>query len=101
MRSSFSAPWAISPTREFFRHRHSLRNQAFTQLCAFASPPSAPLHDNRIAVVSRKKIDLAKVLNSLNVTCPECGYSIPPNEVMRLGNDRIPSCDFVLGLPKT
>ena len=45
-------------------------------------------------MVSRKKIDLPKVLNSLNVVCPECGYSIPPNEVVRLGKGliRCPQC---------
>jgi len=40
-------------------------------------------------MVSRKKIDLTKVLNSLNVTCPECGYSIPPNEQMRISMEQM------------
>jgi predicted RNA-binding Zn-ribbon protein involved in translation (DUF1610 family) len=41
-----------------------------------------------------KKIDLVKVLSSLNVICPECGYSIPPNELVRLSGDRMkcPKC---------
>jgi len=40
-------------------------------------------------MVSRKKINLEKVLAALNVTCPLCGYSIPPNEQMRVSNDRM------------
>lgn len=28
----------------------------------------------------KQKINLAKVLASLNTTCPKCAYSIPPNE---------------------
>jgi len=45
-------------------------------------------------MVSRKKIDLAKVLASLNVICPMCGYSIPPNEVTRVSMEliRCPMC---------
>jgi hypothetical protein len=27
-----------------------------------------------------RKIDLAKVMASLNTLCPKCGYSIPPDE---------------------
>ena len=45
-------------------------------------------------MVSRKKIDLNKVRNSLNVVCPLCGYSIPPSEMMRVSMDRMrcPKC---------
>src|ERR1700680_2377886 len=48
-----------------------------------------------LIMVSRKKIHLAKVLTSPNVPCPECGYSIPPSEVVRLGMDRMrcPKCN--------
>jgi ribosomal protein S27AE len=45
-------------------------------------------------MVTRKKIDLKKVLASLNETCPHCGYSIPPSEQMRLDGKRMlcPKC---------
>ena len=47
------------------------------------------------SMVSRKKIDLARVLSSLNVTCPHCGYSIPPHEQVRVSNEemRCPNCE--------
>jgi hypothetical protein len=50
-------------------------------------------------MVGRKKIDLAKVLGSLNITCPLCGYSIPPNEVVRLGMDLNPLPELREGVP--
>jgi len=53
-------------------------------------------------MVSRKKIHLAKVLSSLNLTFPECSYSIPPKEVTCLSNDLMlcPKCwkEFQAGL---
>jgi len=55
-----------------------------------------------MAMVSRKKIHLAKVLSSLNLTFPECSYSIPPKEVTCLSNDLMlcPKCwkEFQAGL---
>jgi ribosomal protein S27AE len=43
---------------------------------------------------SRKKIDLEKVLASLNVTCPKCGRIIPPHEIKRVSWEEIlcPEC---------
>ena len=43
----------------------------------------------KAAMPTRKKINLAKVLSSLNVTCPHCGASLAPNERQRLDNDRL------------
>ena len=33
---------------------------------------------------SRKKVNLQKVLASLNANCPKCGRVIKPNEISRL-----------------
>jgi len=43
---------------------------------------------------SRKKIDLQKVLASLNSTCPKCGHEITPAEIKRVSWDEIecPQC---------
>jgi ribosomal protein S27AE len=42
----------------------------------------------------RKKIDIEKVLASLNVTCPQCGRVIPPHEIKRVSREEIlcPDC---------
>ena len=44
-----------------------------------------------------RKINLAKVLASLNTLCPRCGYSIPPNEIQRTSftEMRCPKCQAV------
>jgi hypothetical protein len=44
--------------------------------------------------MQRKKIDIKKVLASLNTTCPECGYSITPAEIVRIDFERMkyPKC---------
>jgi rubredoxin len=46
---------------------------------------------------ARKRIDLAKVLTSLDVVCPECSCSIPPDQMERVGNEQMkcPLCDAV------
>ncbi len=46
-------------------------------------------------MVTRKKINLEKVLASLNTTCTLCGYSIRPGESLRLDNERMlcPKCE--------
>jgi len=43
---------------------------------------------------SRKKIDLQKVLASLNSPCPKCGHEITPAEIKRVTWDEIecPKC---------
>jgi ribosomal protein S27AE len=50
-----------------------------------------------------RKIDLAKVMASLNTFCPKCGYSIPPNEAQRVSftEMKCPKCTavFVSGKP--
>ena len=42
----------------------------------------------------KNKVNLAKVLASLNTTCPECGYSIVPSEIVRIDFERqkCPKC---------
>jgi predicted RNA-binding Zn-ribbon protein involved in translation (DUF1610 family) len=41
-----------------------------------------------------KKIDLQKVLASLNKPCPKCGHEITPAEIKRVSSDEIecPHC---------
>jgi ribosomal protein S27AE len=50
---------------------------------------------------SRKKINLEKVLASLDAACPKCGRVIPPADVRRVDFERIecPGCGdrFTLG----
>jgi predicted RNA-binding Zn-ribbon protein involved in translation (DUF1610 family) len=40
------------------------------------------------------KAGLKKVLAELNTACTACGYSIPPNEMMRIDSERMrcPRC---------
>jgi DNA-directed RNA polymerase subunit RPC12/RpoP len=47
------------------------------------------------SVPSRKKINLEKVLASLNTTCPTCGRVIEPAEIKRVSWDEIecPDCN--------
>jgi ribosomal protein S27AE len=47
--------------------------------------------------MQRKKIDLKTVLASLNTTCPSCGYSISPAEIVRIDFERMlcPKCAAV------
>jgi len=42
----------------------------------------------------KQKINLEKVLASLNTLCPKCGYSIPPERLRRVDFERIkcPEC---------
>jgi ribosomal protein S27AE len=42
----------------------------------------------------REKIDLQKVLASLNKTCPKCGHEITPAQIKRVSWDEIecPAC---------
>jgi hypothetical protein len=37
----------------------------------------------------KEKIHLAKVLASLNTTCPKCSYSIPPAEIRRVDFEKM------------
>jgi ribosomal protein S27AE len=37
----------------------------------------------------KNKINLEKVLAALNVTCPSCGYSISPAEIVRIDFERM------------
>jgi len=43
---------------------------------------------------ARKKIDLQKVLASLNTPCPKCGHEITPAEINRVSWEEIkcPNC---------
>ena len=43
----------------------------------------------------KQKLNLAKVLASLDTTCPACGYAIPPEEMRRLNFDTVqcPKCE--------
>jgi len=42
----------------------------------------------------RGKINLEKILASLNTSCSACGYSIPPDEIRRIDFDtmKCPKC---------
>ena len=48
-------------------------------------------------LVTKKKIDLAAVLRHLNSTCPKCGYTITPAEIVRIDfeRQRCPKCGAV------
>jgi ribosomal protein S27AE len=46
-----------------------------------ANQNNPPMHKN--------KVNLAKVLASLKTTCPLCGYSIVPSEIVRIGFERM------------
>jgi ribosomal protein S27AE len=45
----------------------------------------------------KNKINLEKVMAALNTTCPSCGYSISPAEVVRIDFERqkCPKCGSV------
>ena len=62
-------------------------------------PPRAS--ERIAAMVKKSKINLAKVMASLNTLCVKCGYSIPPQEIRRVNFDQIecPKCKerFVAG----
>jgi predicted RNA-binding Zn-ribbon protein involved in translation (DUF1610 family) len=42
----------------------------------------------------KQKINLEKVMASLNTVCPKCGYSITPDKIVRIDSERIacPEC---------
>jgi predicted RNA-binding Zn-ribbon protein involved in translation (DUF1610 family) len=44
--------------------------------------------------VRRNKLDLTKIHASLDAICTGCGYSIPPNEQVRIDSERMrcPKC---------
>jgi len=46
------------------------------------------------AMPQKQKINLDKVLASLNTTCQKCGYSIAPAEIRRVDFERVecPEC---------
>ena len=50
----------------------------------------------------KNKINLAKVLASLNTTCPLCGYSITPAEIVRIDFERqkCPKCGEIFDAAK-
>jgi len=45
-------------------------------------------------VPRKQKINLEKVLASLNTVCPKCGYSITPEKIRRIDFERMqcPEC---------
>jgi len=47
--------------------------------------------------MQKNKINLAKVLAALNTTCPSCGFSISPAEVVRIDFERMrcPKCGAI------
>ena len=47
--------------------------------------------------MQRNKINRAKVLAALNTTCPSCGFSISPAEVVRIDFERMrcPKCGAI------
>ena len=50
----------------------------------------------------KNKVNLQEVLRHLNALCPECQYSIPPSEIVRLDFERIrcPKCGAVFDASK-
>jgi predicted RNA-binding Zn-ribbon protein involved in translation (DUF1610 family) len=46
------------------------------------------------AMPRKEKIKLSKVLASLNTVCPKCGFSISPDQILRVDSERIecPAC---------
>jgi ribosomal protein S27AE len=52
-----------------------------------------------LKMVSRKKINLEKVLASLDTICPKCGKVITPVEVRRIDFDHMecPACGELFG----
>jgi ribosomal protein S27AE len=42
----------------------------------------------------KQKINLEKVLASLNTVCPKCGYSITPDKIRRIDSEQMecPEC---------
>jgi ribosomal protein S27AE len=50
----------------------------------------------------KNKVNLREVLRHLNALCPECHYSIPPSEIVRLDFERIrcPKCGAVFDSSK-
>lgn len=49
-----------------------------------------------MASVQKNKIDRVKILAALITTCPSCGYSISPAEIVRVDERmRCPKCDHV------
>jgi ribosomal protein S27AE len=43
----------------------------------------------------KQKINLEKVLASLNTVCPKCGCSITPDKIRRIDSERIVYCERV------
>jgi ribosomal protein S27AE len=52
--------------------------------------------------VQRNKIDLKKVLSAMNKTCPACGHSITPAEIVRVDFERMicPKCGEIFDARK-
>jgi predicted RNA-binding Zn-ribbon protein involved in translation (DUF1610 family) len=50
-------------------------------------------------MVSRKKVNIAKALASLNTSCPKCGKVITPAETQRIDFERMkcPVCGEIFG----
>jgi len=53
-------------------------------------------------MMHRKKIDLNKVLQAMNTTCPSCGYLITPAEIQRIDFERMicPKCGQIFDAAK-
>jgi hypothetical protein len=61
--------------------------ESISLLCAFYSPIM-------LRVAGHRKLDLEKIRASLNVTCPHCNASTPPDKQVRLDFEhlRCPGC---------
>jgi ribosomal protein S27AE len=70
----------------------------FTNGLETFGPPHSPAlflsRPHQAGMPKKQKINLAKVLDSLNTACPKCGYSIPPNERTHVDTEHIrcPMC---------
>jgi len=53
--------------------------------------------DRQSLPMRKNKINREKVIAALNTTCPSCGYSITPAEVVRIDFERMkcPKCAVV------
>ena len=65
-----------------------------TPISDLASLLQGSLAPKLVGTMPKKKIDLQKVLSSINTTCPTCTYEIPAPELRRIDFDHVlcPKC---------
>jgi len=57
--------------------------------------PISSQREKVLGVSRKQKINLEKVLASLDTVCPKCGYPITPDKILRIDSQRImcPKCN--------